>query len=188
MNEFWESWQRPYRHAIVAAIRALGPMESVLEGGCHCGPNLRLLRAEMPHLTLAGFDRSPEFIALGQALLPSDVKLEVSDWKSAVIDGLRADVLLSVYSLSYVAPDVLPDLLTYAATLFGALMFAEPLPTETEPAGRVEGAQWGDADTPEYRHDYEAVLRRIGVARSQVERCQIPRWGRLNGLLTVRTR
>lgn len=185
MSAVWDSWQRPYRHAIVDAVRSLGPVESLVEGGCHCGPNLRLLRAELPHLTLAGFDRSPHSIAIGQARLPSDVKLERHDW----YDGPpEADVVLSCYSLAYIHPNLLPhvlhDALTGAARV--ALIIAEPMPTETEPAGRVEGAQW-DPDTPEYVHDYEAVLGDLCVPRSRIERRPQPRWERLNGLLVVKT-
>lgn len=156
VEDYWRSHVDPFRRALRDRILALGDPDigSVLEVGCHCGPNLHVLRKALPHARLDGLDISHEAIAYGQARMPS-LNLSVG----SVLDLIRPlaapthDVILACYVLCYVAPAeirrVLGALLLHARL---GLVIAEPMAIFGTEPGFAKG---------EWRHDFNALLNAV---------------------------
>lgn len=61
---YWESINHPHRKFLTDAIVKSNP-KSVLEIGCNCGPNLRLLAKRLPDCKFVGIDINPSVIQKG---------------------------------------------------------------------------------------------------------------------------
>ena len=85
-----------------------------------------------------------------------------------MLDERSEDLLFSCYALAYVAPrelrGVLEQVLRIART---GLVLAEPQAMPGAPAGRTN-------DVPEWRHDYAAELRALGLADRAIEVRRLP--------------
>ena len=178
ISRYWDSWQAPYRQRLADALAPFvgAGARSVLEIGCHCGPNLRLWRSRWPTLQCWGFDVSTEAIAAGQQFFAGDPHADV--WVEDLRRALtlpRADVVVSCYALAYVPPEELAETvgrLRDAARM--AMILAEPMAFGGDAEGRC-------ADDPEeYRHDYVRLLAWHGVATVTM----LEPVDRLNAILT----
>lgn len=106
---YWESIAHPHREYLVNVIAALNP-KSVLEIGCNCGPNLRLLAKKLPDCRLVGIDINHESVEKGNIWLNSEgisnVQLIVgrADNLNHFEDN-SFDVVFSDAVLIYIGPD-----------------------------------------------------------------------------------
>lgn len=154
---------------IVQGVRA----ETLLEVGCHCGPNLVRLASECPALEMIGLDANSEAIQAGrawvaQAKLADRIQLNVGrvpDQTWSLLDQ-AFDVVLSCYATAYVHPQDLDAVLYDLGRLAKkAVILAEPM-TNTDTAayhGTVQGYQ-------EWAHNYERASRWLNSWRGMTLR------------------
>lgn len=178
-----------HRTQIVEAVRSL-QAETVLEVGCHCGPNLVRLAHEWPALRMIGVDISAEAIAAGRSWvhglgLASRIQLNAGRIP-AVLEALPSqtcDVVISCYTLAYVAPADLDAVLYEMGRLATrGIVLAEPMPEGG--AGTRAGPRSLTGYT-EWAHDYAAAAPWIGSWRGMtlVRQAVSPPVDRLNAVL-----
>jgi len=183
VEHYWNSWRAPYRLALAEALARVLPHDhsTVLEVGCHVGPNLRLWRDRWARLRLMGFDVSPEAVAAAKAHFAGDPGVHV--WEEDLLDGFTlpvADVIVSCYALAYVPPHfVVPVARRLREAARVALVLAEPLVLGGAAAGLCE------YEVEEYRHDWAGAFEDLGAL---VNVKPIPVVDRLNGILTAEWR
>lgn len=77
IESYWNSVHHTHRKFLIDKISAFDPV-SILEIGCNCGPNLRLLAEKFPYADITGIDINPMAIQKG------------SEWfKSAGLKNVR---------------------------------------------------------------------------------------------------
>ena len=64
IESYWDSLHHPHRKYLIDEVSEFAP-KSVLEIGCNCGPNLRLLAERFPDVDLTGIDINPMVIQKG---------------------------------------------------------------------------------------------------------------------------
>lgn len=184
---YQQSLNSPQRVAIEAVVRELAP-ETLFEIGSHCGPNLVRLAGVFPDLRMHGIDASAEAIIAGKAWV-KDLKLadRVALTCQRFPEGTEsapgnfADVVLSCYTLAYIAPSDLDAALYEIGRLAGrAVILAEPMAAPAVAQKRSDGYQ-------EWAHDYEAALQWVGSLRDVTIRRMpiVPSVDRLNAILVV---
>ena len=133
---YWESKGEMYRGLLADALRPLAPFASVLEIGCHSGPNLWAIRQRWPDPVLYGGDPALKVAMFGAAMcaLPSAAAVDLSgigffcgsapscfDPFGVVPIGVDehgvgpcdkatlpdVDVIVSCYTLAYLTPEQL---------------------------------------------------------------------------------
>lgn len=67
------SIKHPHRQLIIDALKTLGHLDNILEVGCNCGPNLKLINEKLliDHKHLSGLDISSDAIAFARAYMPN---------------------------------------------------------------------------------------------------------------------
>lgn len=188
-EHYWQDWQAPHRRLLADAVTTLAPT-SVLELGCHCGPNLRLFRARFgPHVTLTGWDLNLEAVLFGAAHFARDPLVTLVH--GSIEDALDArdargprgaSVICACYALCYLDPDALRRVCARAwATASRGLVLMEPM---VEP-GRSSSIV--DPAISEWAHDYEALFADLGVARAAMRRIDFAavRGSHLNAVVTL---
>jgi hypothetical protein len=206
IQEYATSRDRPHRGPIVRAVQQLVTQmgcESVLEVGCHCGPNLHGIAQACPTLTCVGVDINRVAVDAGKqavgcrcgaTLMPTTVCANRMHVYHAAFPTQTShlatgcfDIVLTSYLLAYIGPRELPDALYELGRLARvAVVIAEPMVLSTPQADdTIERPGY-----VEWRHDYRAQLPWVQtLARRHAEIEPLPRaMGRLNGLLiAVRT-
>lgn len=179
-----------HRELLAAIVREL-QVETLLEIGCHCGPNLVKLAEANPQLHAQGIDVNADAIAAGQRWLQhcglsKRVKLSqhrFPDGTAALPSG-GFDVVLSCYTLAYVAPaDLDASLYEMGRLAARAVILAEPMALN----GRVTAPMHNITGYREWAHDYRAALPWIGTLSGAETRLALvaPPVDRLNGILVV---
>jgi SAM-dependent methyltransferase len=173
---YWNDDRAPRRDNIIDALRStFGTPVSVLDVGCNAGPNLRRIAAEFPGCRLSGFDVNQEAIDVAVQRFSDagiDVALSVGSFYEVLprIATDSIDVVVSSYSLAYVPPaslrEVLGELVRIARR---GLVLAEPMAFGGTRSPGVLTVPWHD-----WRHDYAAELIGIGLAPSGVAVFDVP--------------
>jgi ubiquinone/menaquinone biosynthesis C-methylase UbiE len=167
MATYQGSLQARHRTVLVEIMRALAPT-SVLEVGCHCGPNLIRLGEAFPALMASGVDANDEAVAEGQRWakakgIEARVELKAGrfpDVTSAVPSG-SVDVVFSCYALAYVAPsDLLEALAEVGRLATTAIVLMEP---QTDNATADEKRSMSGYN--EWAHNYRAALQWVSSVR-----------------------
>lgn len=153
---YWSSLAQRHRAVIVQALRGLPPWQRLYEPGCHVGPNLRLIRRAFPNALCQGSDVNHAAIETGKELFADDPGVIL--WHADLFTDLnvpffdKPDVILTSYTLAYVAPDDLPTVLwRLVAEAKIGLVLAEPM-APARKAGRT------NIHYPEWTHDYILAL------------------------------
>lgn len=189
LQEYEASITRPYRQQIVDAIVAL-QATSLLEVGCHCGPNLRRIAKACPSMRLLGVDVNRTAVDAGKAAVVRDGFADrVTLYHAAfprqtygLEDGC-VDVVLTCYALAYLAPRDLPEALSEAGRIARrAVVLVEPMAVNgLTPAGVRT------LDYEEWRHDYPAAIawvQTLAGSRHRMARLDPPA-DRLNAMLIL---
>jgi len=176
------------RTALLEIIKAL-TAETVLEVGCHCGPNLMRFATECPTLRMIGIDISPDAVTAGRAWsvargVSDRVQFNVGRVPEALdrLPAGSADVVLSCYTLAYLAPaDLDAALYAMGRVARRAVVVAEPMvfaPSEATGTRSLSGYC-------EWRHCYIDRQRWIGTMRDwTMRRIDLsPPVDRLNGIV-----
>lgn len=105
ITDYRASVEHPHRKLIINALQGLVPFESLLEGGCNCGPNLRLIKQKFPTVKLAGVDINENAVREAQNSLP-DADIEVGNIeKGFPFEDKSFDIALVDAVLIYVGPE-----------------------------------------------------------------------------------
>lgn len=170
------------------ALARLRPWHRLYEPGCHVGPNLLRIRQRFPDCVVQGSDVNHAVIATAKALFAEDPNVAL--WQADLFTDFNApflvkpDVILTCYTLAYVAPEDLlivlrriVDETNYAAVL------AEPMAFQAEDAGRMPTA------FPSWRHDYLHGFDQVMAERGRRGRISLlpvdPPVDGLNAVLTL---
>ena len=110
VSGYIESTTHPHRTLILETVSKYAPFESVLEVGCHCGPNLYLLAKQYPSLTAQGLDINPAAVKQGNEWLAREGLSRVELMVGRADDLSRFpdqsfDLLLTDAVLIYIGPD-----------------------------------------------------------------------------------
>jgi SAM-dependent methyltransferase len=170
-DAYWQTLRAPHRDALVEALRKLPAFTSLLEVGCGPGVNLWRVLEAFPHVTLGGFDVSPDAIAVaherfqgaersGALSGKGDIYLGVGVLPFSLAQVEPVDVLLSCYTLAYVPPRLFAETLqamTQAARQ--AIVLAEPMVVLGDFAGisaqiHTIRDSAGQVVQREFKHDY----------------------------------
>jgi len=148
-----ETGNLPQRDWALAAVKGFGPVTSVLEVGCHCGPLLRRLAALDGMERAIGLDINAEAIAQARATGLQAIVGTIPGALQRFPDRLF-DVVVSSYCLAYVAPQDL------AFTLSECLRIARLGLVLVEPTAGpgVDPAIYEDGQYVEWRHEYLDAL------------------------------
>lgn len=190
VENYQRSVEARHRKTLSDVVRSLGA-KTVLEVGCHCGPNLVRLATDDPAIEAIGIDASAEAITAGRQWvrgrgLEGRVQLNAVRFPegTAAIASGTFDVVFSCYTLAYLAPSDLDAALYEMGRLAArALIIAEPMPYDGQrPATIREIGGYG-----EWAHDYQAALEWIGNLRGVKTRIVpvTPAVDRLNAILVV---
>lgn len=178
---YWNTRGAGYRGLLAAMLRPFAPFTSVLEVGCHSGPNLWAIRQQFPHAHLLGLEPSepcakfaqvaavreamdrmspPERLDFEQAAerkgeVPSvgvDVFVGTAPEGLAVFHGI--DVVVTCYTLAYLGtPELERTLAEIVRIAKRGLLIVEPMPDSGAPEGPFVGAK-----VPCLRRNYAALL------------------------------
>lgn len=157
VSHYWDSATAPHRDIVVQLVGAFRP-ESVLEVGCHCGPNLRRLADAYPEMRCDGLDVNVDVVVAGRELFRpygDRIRLFYCEFPHGThswVDGIY-DLVFSCYSLAYIAPPFL------ANALEQMLRLAKEAVVIVEPSGT--GQYLARGDYAEWRHDYGRELARV---------------------------
>lgn len=166
---YQKSVQSRHRSVISAIVGELGAA-TVLEVGCHCGPNLVRLAQDHPTLRGYGFDANAEAIAAGQqwaarAGLRDRVEMVTGRFPTATekFPTGSFDVVLSCYSLAYIAPaDLDAALYEMGRVAKQAVILAEPH-VDTGPATTRQSF----GGYAEWQHPYQMTIPWIATLRNR---------------------
>lgn len=162
-----------HRTVIADLVRDLAAT-SILEVGCHCGPNLIRLATEHPALEqLSGVDVNAQAIAAGTAWaaergLSERIQLITGQIPAAsqMLPDRCVDIVLSCYALAYIAPPDLDAVLWEMGRLARvAVLLAEPM--TDRPEALIKTTLNGYT---EWAHNYTAASRWIGTWRGMTMR------------------
>jgi ubiquinone/menaquinone biosynthesis C-methylase UbiE len=185
---YQNSLQARHRTLLVDLVGAVAP-SSVLEVGCHCGPNLIRLCETFPAIEAHGVDANTEAVQAGTRWAETrglDERIELKagpfpDVTRTVASG-AVDLVLTCYALAYVAPADLHEALYEIGRLAKrAVMVMEPM--VMGPAKEVRSA----SGYAEWAHDYAAAAEWVNTLRGwAVRRVPVsPPVDRLNGALVL---
>jgi len=112
---YWKGIKHAHRQFLIKYILEKN-IKSVLEIGCNCGPNLRILLEKNPHLILRGIDINAESIDIGnkkfKQMKKGDIKLfERNIDNLTLFSDNSFDVVFSDAVLIYIAPDKIKNIL-----------------------------------------------------------------------------
>jgi len=165
--------------------------KTVLEIGCHCGPNLVRLAVDYPSLLLAGFDVNADAIEAGKAWIAQKglshrIRLDRATFPTGTEKSTTGcvDVVLSCYTLAYVSvKDIDAALYECGRLAKNAVVLAEPMTD-----GPTEGETFMTNGYHEWAHRYQARAPWISTLRN----CQLsivpvsPPVDRLKSILVLR--
>ena len=174
---YWSTRDHPSRAVICDTLKTIS-FTSLVELGCNSGPMLSVIHERFPKAKLTGVETNALAVEDGARLLPSATFAldSLMGWLPKQ-DARSYDVVLSYYTLAYVAPRDLPAVLWQTVRVAKrAVVLAEPVATPTEPPGMVYAY-------PEWRHDYVAAFRHLGW---KAETHPLPRKDHLNELVVVK--
>lgn len=169
---YQNSLQSRHRDRIAEIVAELKP-ETLLEVGCHCGPNLVRLAGEHPALEMIGIDANADAIQAGRVWVANQkladrVQLNVGRMPEATsaLPSQAFDVVLSCYALAYIAPADLDGMLSEMGRLAAkAIVIAEPMTTK-------EHAEWFGSFNgyQEWAHHYASARKWLNTWRGMTTR------------------
>lgn len=172
---YWNSRDHSHRPFLIERIAGHAPIQSILEVGSNCGPNLYLLAKKFPKARIVGIDINPVAVKRGNELFAQEGITNVRILEGRA-DQLRDfqdrgfDVVFTDAVLMYIGPDkirrVVEDMLRISCK---ALLLLEwnsgPDKKDPRGLGRYCGGKW--------KRDYGALLRQF-VREDQVRITKLP--------------
>lgn len=178
-----------HRTVISEIVQELGAA-TLLEVGCHCGPNLIRLAQDHPTLQCCGLDANADAIAAGKLWaakvgLTNRIELAPGRFPAATEKFPTGgfDVVLSCYSLAYIAPaDLDAALYEMGRVAKHAVILAEPQVFEGPATNRQSFGGYA-----EWQHPYQATVPWIATLRNRSVRVVpvVPNVDALNAVLVL---
>ena len=180
LPSYWEAGAQPHRHALLEAIRSLPRFDTLREIGCCAGTNLRMIRQNFPWINVEGTEISVEAATFAQDKLKDDpgVRVVCTDLflDAPLWADREVDVAASVYTLAYVAPEEIMQVLAHMLRSASVgVIIVEPM---HGPKGRIPvqyTAEWchdyGDLITTILADDPRPADLKVGTLSQPVERC-----------------
>lgn len=185
VKDYWNSRDHPHRRLLTDTVLKYSSINSVLEVGCNCGPNLYLLAKRLPSAEITGVDINAVAIEKGRELFEAEgiqnVKLmcvkadELGNFKDKSFDVVFTDAVLI-----YIGPDkilkVVRDLLRLTRR---ALILVEWHSFDKRPDPNGLGFYYNG----KWVRDYVALLRHLApeaevkVTKLTKEDWPDPFWG-----------
>ena len=112
---YWDSQDHPHRAFLIERISKFSP-NSILEIGCNCGPNSRLLAKKFPDAEIIGIDINPLAVQKGNEWLAQEGISNVKLLESKA-DELRQfqdksfDIVFTDAVLIYIGPDKIKEVM-----------------------------------------------------------------------------
>ncbi len=165
---YQNSLTQRHRTTISQIVGELG-VTSVLEVGCHCGPNLVRIAQDHPQIEqCSGFDVNAEAIQAGvQWIVAKGLTERIQLVPGRMPEASRTlpdqcvDVVLSCYALAYIAPADLDGMLWEMGRLAKrAVIIAEPMTERPTSEGNVSMSGYN-----EWAHNYQAASQWINTWR-----------------------
>ena len=118
IKSYWNSKDHPHRQFLIETISKNNPT-SILEIGCNCGPNLRLLAKKFPDTEIIGIDINPMAVQKGNDWLAqegiSNVKLlEGKADELGQFQDKSFDVVFTYAVLIYIGRDKIKEVMKEA--------------------------------------------------------------------------
>lgn len=107
IDDYWGSQEHSHRPLIIEALDRIKEsvgLDSLLEVGCNCGPNLSQINSKFPEVKLWGVDINED--AVKRASMLSGVTVRVANFnKKLPFEDNSFDVVLADAVLMYVSPE-----------------------------------------------------------------------------------
>lgn len=163
ITNYQQSLGSRHRGVIVDLVKEL-QAETLLEVGCHCGPNLIRLARECPTLEMLGIDVNQDAVTAGNRWANhSGYADRITINKGAIPGSLYklptdcVDVALSCYALAYIDPsDIDATLYEMGRISKRAMILVEPSAPQGKARRTITGYQ-------EWAHDYLSRTSWIGT-------------------------
>ena len=153
MEEYWSN--HPHRQFIIDELKKL-EFNSLLEVGCACGYNLKLIKEEFD-VDVAGIDINEHAVEFGRS---KGLNLMVGDVKNLDNPINTFDIVLSDACLLYIHPkDIKRVILNFTRIAKKALVFCEFY--DRSKLGRQCFGQWG--------RDYSKLLLEFGFKTIKIK-------------------
>ena len=115
VKSYWNSQDHPHRPFLMERISKFSP-NSILEIGCNCGPNLRLLARKFPDAEIIGVDINPLAVQKGnewlaQEGIPNVKLLEGKADELGRFQDRSFDIVFTDAVLIYIGPDEIKDVM-----------------------------------------------------------------------------
>jgi ubiquinone/menaquinone biosynthesis C-methylase UbiE len=159
---YWDSQNHPHRPFLINRISNFSS-NTILEIGCNCGPNLRLLAKKFPRAVIMGIDINPLAVEKGNEWLAqegiSNVKLsvgkadELGDFQDTSFDVVFTDAVLM-----YIGPDKIKNVIKEMIRVTRlALILLEWHDFDSDHRDQGLGVYYRGA----WRRDYVALLKQF---------------------------
>lgn len=188
LDHYWNDLAASHRTVLLGELTRLPSFRSLVELGCHVGPNLRLIRQTFPTVSLRGIDVNPAVIDFTAESFRDDsmTRFVCADFATHILTWpeCSVDVVLTCYALAYLEPPALRLVLAALVRVARiALVLAEPMAGWGESPGLVPRLPY-----PEWRHDYLRLVRELTTLSVRPVRffgaVVSPPADRLDGILT----
>ncbi|MEM4213798.1 MAG: class I SAM-dependent methyltransferase [Candidatus Methanomethylicaceae archaeon] len=185
---YWESKNHPHRSFLVEHILRFAPINSILEVGSNCGPNLYLLSRKLPSAHIIGVDINPVAVNEGNRLFEregiSNVRLICSNAdKLENFNDKSFDIVFTDAVLIYIGPDKIKKVTKKMVRLARkAVILLEWHPFEDSNVEFLHRGKWV--------RDYRALFDSFGITRVEVEKIPDevwpdPSWKKYGALITI---
>ena len=191
VKSYWNSQDHPHRTFLVERISKFSP-NSILEIGCNCGPNLRLLAKKFPEAEIRGIDINLVAVQKGNEWLAQEgiSNVILSEGKADELGQFQDksfDVVFTDAVLIYIGPDKIKEVMnamiriTHRALIFNEFHGYQ----KKDPQGL--GVYW----LGHWKRDYVALLKQF-VPEEKIRTTKIPEelwhgegWGKLGHVIEV---
>ena len=115
VKSYWNSQDHPHRAFLIERISKFSP-NSILEIGCNCGPNSRLLAKRFPDAKIRGIDINPAAVQKGNEWLAQEgiTNVKLLEGKADELGRFQDrsfDVVFTDAVLMYVGPDKIKEVM-----------------------------------------------------------------------------
>lgn len=160
--DYRASVEHPHRKLIINALEELAPFENLLEGGCNCGPNLRLIKQKFPGVKLTGIDINEDAVKEANRLLP-DARIRVGNIEESLpFEDKSFGVVLVDAVLIYVSPEKIKQVMNELARVAKKGIILVEWDSHSL-LGEVKEYHW--------TRDYKRLLEELGF---KVKKVKIP--------------
>ena len=154
---YYNSRTHPHRQLIIDAIKRIDavqvyPVNSVLEIGCSCAPNLIRIHQEFPSIHLAGIDVNEDAVRCGHdRIIAADVR--IGNAKNIPHPDQSFDIVLSDATFLYISPQEIDSVMNEIRRIARKGVILVEWDSKS-PEGTIKNFHWA--------RDYKKLLEQKG--------------------------